>query len=178
MKGLNTTVFAFTTLALVSSVAFAEAEHSQSTTVDKDGTQTVAEKNWSKEKNLFGNEHTSDNVTVTVDPKGLGNKQEASATRETVAKSNGDYTVTETFKHADGTLETNETSRATSKHLLDEGKTVVTKEVKTIDPEGMLNQRVRETSNIVESDGKGNVTQKVVKKVDGKIVSEKQIAAK
>lgn len=158
------TYITMASLLAVTPLAIADSINVRHTETDQESGATIdTEASTTTKKNWDGSVETINKEATKVDPKGLNNQVSASTQHERVNHPNGDYSKTDKVKHADGTYEENSEERATSKHILDDGKTTTTTKTKVVDPKGLGNKQQNSTE------------EKVVENPDGtqsKVVTE------
>lgn len=172
------TKFVTLSLAVSSAIAVSSAaaldSQQKTVVVDGMGTKTESTVESSTSKTITGATKKVESESVSVDPKGLGNKAAASKTKEEIVHNNGDYKVTDKMVHPNGTYEENSVSKSTNGHWTDEGKTIVKKEVNVVDPKGLGNKVTTETVESTTVNPDGSIDSSVTKSVNGQKVEQKQ----
>ena len=162
-------------IAAVSAEALNTA-HTTTDSKDEKGADVVTDKSTSIEAKSDGSlVHKSDQV-ITVDPKGLNNKETTTSSIKRVDHKNGDFEDSTTTNKADGTYEEKSVKKQTKKHWFNKGTTDTTTRATTVDPKGLGNKQSVEVTekNVSNPDGSGSKT--VTNQVNGKTVSESTVS--
>lgn len=170
MKSLT----AFLSLFLIVPLSIAHAEESSTKHTEKttaDGTLVKTDTSHETAVSSDGSRNSVQDTKTVVDPKGLMNKDSVEKHSEQETSPNGDYSNSDTVRHADGSLEEVKSKQTTSNHWTDKGKDTTTTYSHTVDPKGLGNKasvEVTEKENV--SPGKAGVAS-ITTKVNGDTIS-------
>jgi hypothetical protein len=171
MKSLNALLF--TILAIPAAIVNADdSGKTQVSTTDRNGTTVTTETSHKDSVGYKGETKQTSEARTVVDPKGMMNKELVSKTSEKVVKPNGDYSRTDTIKHADGTFEKASSEKNTNEHLLDTGKTTTRTETHTVDPKGLGNKQSMEHEEKVVTEPDGSSKKTVTQELNNRKIYE------
>ncbi len=173
MKSLSTIILGLLTLpAAIASAA--DSEKMTSTTTDTSGTTVVSETSYRNTVGARGEKKERSEVSTIVDPKGMMNKESVHESAEKVVEPDGDFSESETIRHADGTLEVNSLEKKTRNHITNAGKTITKTETRSLDPKGLGNKETRtlEEKEVINPDGSSVKTQ--TEELNGQRVSNEK----